>query len=238
MKAMMNAAILAVPSVLLAGPPKPHHGDIGVSIVDDRLITSFVEGGGARVGLGAAERVFESELGSVEYGPFGNDEPGYTSNALPAGFNLGFNILSELKRWNGSAFDGSIAETMQIARFLGTPGEESRETSSGFVGGFLFASADENNFIDEHMSHVLQGAPVTRGFADPSDGVYLLELELFTDTPGIANSDPYWIVFNMNQSEADHEAAVDYVRNVIVPAPASALAMCLAPLCVRRRPRV
>lgn len=236
MKSLMSTASILITAPVFAGGPAPHGGDIGVAFVGNKIVTSIVEedGGGHRRGLGTPSRVFESELGTVEFGPFGNDEPGYTSNVLPAGASIGFNILDELKVWNGAGFDGGIGETMQLARFLGTPGEISRATASGFVSGFLFATADANGFIDEHLSHMLRGPDVLRGFADPADGIYLLELELFTDGPGIANSDPYWIVFNLNMDEATHEAAVGFVHDVLVPGPGG-LAMMLPLMPARRR---
>ena len=54
-------------------------------------------------------------------------------------------------------------------------------------------------------------------FAAPSDGVYLLEMELTTDVPGIANSEPYWIVFNLNTDQTVQDAAIVYVETVLVP---------------------
>ncbi len=225
----------AVPAFAFAGGV-PHGGDVGVAFVAGRIVTSLVEEAGFRGGLGTPQRVFASELGSIEFGPFGNDEPGYTSNALAPDARIGFNILADLKRWNGSAFDGLIDETMQLARFLGTPGEEASVNAGGFVPGFFFAQADGLGFIDEHLSHILRGSDIARGFSDPSDGVYLLELELFTDAMGIANSDPYWIVFNLNQPEAEHDAAISYVETVVVPGP-GAFALCVMMLACRRSRR-
>lgn len=217
----------------------PHVGDVGVSFADGRIVTSLVEEEEAlRGGLGLPQRVFDSDLGTVEFGPYGNDEPGYTTNDLPEGARIGFNIRTELKKWTGSSFDGGIPETLQLGLFLGTPGEVTRDTAGGFVGGFSFAQADAVGFFDEHLSNVLRG-PSTGGggFADPSDGVYLLELELFTDAAGIANSDPYWIVLNLNVDQVVQDAAIEYVENVLVPAPGSlaALALVAAPLMRRRR---
>lgn len=227
---------LALPSLAFAGGV-PHVGDVGVAFQNGRIVTSLVEEEEElRGGLGLPQRVFDSDLGTVEFGPFGNDEPGYTSNILPAGARLGFNIRTELKKWNGSTFDGSIAETMQLGSFLGTPGEITRDTASGFVAGFEFVQADGVGFIDEHLSHVLRGPNTGSGFADPSDGVYLLELELFTDVAGIANSEPYWIVFNLNQDQSVQDAAIIYVEQVLVPAPgAVALLGGVALLGARRR---
>jgi len=225
-----TGVVLGIGGAALAGGV-PHGGDIGVAFVDGRIVTSLVEEEELG-GLGTPQRVFESELGSIEYGPFGNDEPGYTSNVLPPGAQIGFNILEELSLWNGAGFTGGLGETLQLGKFVGTPGEITATTGPGFVPGFFFATADGVGFIDEHLSHILMG-PVLR--ADPADGIYLLELELFTDHGGIANSDPFWIVFNLNSPEEDHEAAVEWVQENLVPAPG--FAVLLAPLALWSRSR-
>lgn len=238
MKSFVCASSTLFASGLAFAGGIPHAGDVGVAFVDNKIVTSIVEEEEElRGGLGLPQRVFESTLGTVEFGPFGNDEPGYTSNILPAGARLGFNIRAELKKWNGAGYDGSIAETMQLAQFLGTPGEIERVTSTGFVPGFLFATADDVGFIDEHLSQVLRGADTTRGFADPSDGIYLLELELFTDVSGVANSDPFWIVFNLNRSALEHEQAIDFVVENIVPAPGATIMAAFALTAAARRRR-
>ena len=218
----------------------PHVGDIGVSFVDGRIVTSLVEEEEElRGGLGLPQRVFDSDLGTVEFGPFGNDEPGYTSNILPAGARIGFNVRENLKKWNGTGFDNVTGETLQLAQFLGTPGEVERVAggATGFVPGFDIATADELGFIDEHLSHVLRGADTGRGFAAPSDGVYLLEMELTTDVPGIANSEPYWIVFNLNTDQTVQDAAIVYVETVLVPGPSALAALGLVGVGAMRRRR-
>lgn len=219
---VIGLGALAIVTPAFAGGV-PHVGDVGVKFENGRIVTTIVEEDELRDGeLGELQRVFDSDLGTVEFGPFGNDEPGYTSNVLPVGANIGFNIRGELKKWDGSTFVGSITETLQFGKFLGTPGEITRDTSSGFVAGFDFATADNVGFIDEHLSHVLRGANTSRGFADPSDGIYLIEMELTTDVDGILPSEPYYIVFNLNNDQSVQDAAIAYVETVIIPAPGAA----------------
>jgi hypothetical protein len=215
----------------------PHIGDIGVKFEGGRIVTTIVEEDELRDGeLGELQRVFDSDLGTVEFGPFGNDEPGYTSNVLPLGASIGFNIRGELKKWNGTTFVGGIDETMQFGKFLGTPGEITRDTAGGFVAGFDFATADEVGFIDEHLSQILRGPDTTRGFADPADGIYLIEMEVTTDVPGILPSEPYYIVYNLNNDQSVQDEAISYVETVIIPAPGvTALLGLIAVPAVRRR---
>lgn len=232
----MSVIIVTFAAPVLAGGV-PHVGDVGVSFQSGRIVTTLVEEEELlRGGLGLPQRVFDSDLGTVEFGPFGNDEPGYTSNILPSGARIGFNIREELKRWNGAGFDGGIIETLQVGRFVGTPGEMTRETSGGFVPGFLFATADNSGFIDEHLSHILRGLD-TRGFGAPTDGVYLLELELFTDVAGIENSEPYWVVFNLNLDQSVQDDAISFVEQVLIPAPSAAGVAALGGVAWARRRR-
>lgn len=231
------ALALALAAPALAGGV-PHVGDIGVQFVDGRIVTSLVEEEAAARGtLGLPQRVFDADLGTIEFGPYGNDEPGYTTTVLPVGASIGFNIRSELKTWNGASFDVGVVESLQIAKFLGTPGEIQRSTGAGFVPGYTFATADALGAFDEHNSHILRGAPLGGGlFADPSDGVYLLELELTTDAPGIRASEAFWIVFNLGLDQGVQDAAIAYVEDVLVPGPHSAAGLAtLALLAMRRR---
>lgn len=234
---MKNA--LALSFVSLAALPAyaglaPHVGDVGVKFENGRIITTIVEEAeeGRDGELGLPQRVFDSDLGTIEFGPFGNDEPGYTSDELPAGVQLGFNIRAALKKWDGSGFVVTDA-TLQLGQFVGTPGETTRQTGAGFVSGFDFVTVDNTGFIDEHLSHILSGP----GGTDPANGVYLLELELTTTAPGIAPSEPYWIVFNLNLDQSVQDEAIDYVERNLVPAPGAVMLAGLGGLVAMRRRR-
>ena len=47
---------------------------------------------------------------------------------------------------------------------------------------------------------------------DPQAGVYLVELELYSTDGAVESSEPFWIVFNNEASEEDHEAAIEWVE--------------------------
>jgi hypothetical protein len=221
-------ALLALAGLSAPLPALAHEGDVGIRLNGSQLETYLVSKDERPLRGAPVERVFGSELGSIEFGPFGNDEPGYFTDSLTEGTAIGFNIRAELKRWNGAGFDGSIDETMTMAKFFGTPGEISRTTSSGFVGGFDFATVTGGGF-DEHLAQILNGSG-----GDPSDGIYLLELEL--TSPSFTTSDPFWVVFNLNQDEVDHDAAIDWVVSNLVPAPGAMAPLALAgPFMLRRR---
>ena len=47
---------------------------------------------------------------------------------------------------------------------------------------------------------------------DAGVGVYLVELELYCTDSAVESSEHFWIVFNNEAPEADHEAAIEWVE--------------------------
>ncbi len=201
--------LLAISSTAVFGGAEEEHGhfDAWVFVEDGRLKT-----GGAEADEGEFEthvRVFESELG--EASPNFADEPGFYSETLPPGLNLSFNIVDSLRVWNGTDFNTTASVDMTLWEAFGVPGSDFATTPvspGGSTTGFDFATADGTGFIDDHPEFVLN-APAT-------DGVYLLTMQL--TSPGYADSLPFFIVFNQNRPESEHEAAADYAAS-LVPAP-------------------
>jgi hypothetical protein len=70
---------------------------------------------------------------------------------------------------------------------------------------------------------------------NPPEGIYLVELELRTSLAGVQNSAPFWMVLNYGLNGPEHERAVDYVKEHIVPTPGTAAMLGLAAICRRRR---
>lgn len=137
------------------------------------------------------------------YDPFYTDDPCYgavTGSGLPAGSQVGFNILADLLYWDGA---GTVAfgpvpsgEQMKIKY-----GFQSRlaGTGTGFVAGFNFQTVPSDGAFHRHISYFLLGAdgnaePASKDGIQAADGIYLLEIEL-TNTGGVASSDPIWLVF-------------------------------------------
>ena len=69
---------------------------------------------------------------------------------------------------------------------------------------------------------------------DPLDGIYLASFT--ASTSGFATSETFYVLFNLNESEIDHDEAIEWVEANIVPAP-GALALLGAGLLVLRRRR-
>jgi hypothetical protein len=174
-----------------------HEGDFTLKVEFDSIIVE--------------PRVLPAELLKDEF--FSTDEPGFDSEpgTFPAGTAVGFNIRDALKRWIGGGFDPLIPgteETMMVSYI-----KQTRETGSGFVSGFDIPVAADGSW-HRHLVFTLTGP----GTNDPSKGIYLLELELYSTSDVVNASYPIYIVFNVDD-EPNHEPALQWVReNLARPA--------------------
>jgi len=167
-------------------------------------------------------RVFEGELGTE--GPGATDDPGFYADTLPGGAGVGVNLIDGLRVWDGSSFPYAT-ETMTLEK---GPFSATTPVGAGSVPGFVFAQADGTGFFDDHPEYILD--------TPSSTGAFLLTLEVFTDQPGVAPSEPIYMVFGNGVDESVIDAGVGYVEDVIIPAP-GVLGACapLALLGLRRR---
>ena len=218
MKNFAVIALCAIPASVAVADEKEPHFDAYVTDHNGRLATGAVLLDGAPV-ITPSVRIFETDLG--EETPNQADEPGFYSDVFTPEANLGFNILAPLQRWNYATNSFDIAaETMSIGLGFGVPGAPEVVTPAGFgitVPGFDFATADLTGMFDDH--------PDFRLDAPASDGLYLLALTLTTDTPGVTNSKPMFILFVQGEAaEAFVEDAEGYVETNMgsLPSPGAA----------------
>ncbi len=201
---------------------------IGINVVDGQLTTQGWQSGTGYLG---EKRVF---TGVFDPFAFATDDPGTNSVggtfATPGA--IGFNILNELLVWNGSGFS-STAETMTVAF-----GPESVTTGSGFVNGFATNVRDENSHPDNesqwgrhHIHHdwILNGD----NGANPNDGIYLLELELYYEAGqgndvSYENSKNFYMVFGLNESDVAILDVAGWVQTTMIPAPGALALLALA----------
>jgi len=195
----MNRILAASVALLISGTSAlaQHAGDILLLNRGSTLVTGQVEQDGALV---EGTRVFLTEFGVF---PNFTDEPGINSpvGEFVSGTTIGFTIRKALRKWDGSDFDGVPAE--RISMKLGPLGPISTPTSDVAVTGFSTLVASNGEF-HRHYGYTL-GAPA-------SDGVYLLELELWCGNAPIANSLPFWVVFGQNADPGDLDAAGAWVQ--------------------------
>ncbi len=193
----------------LSGPALAQHaGDILLEVESGKIVTGLIDEDSGTVTTGV--RVFESEFGEIF--PNFTDEPGFDNDpgTFPFPSNIGFNILDSLRKWDGSDFDAIPTEQVSIGFGPLTP--VATPLAPAIVPGFTLPVAATGDW-HRHLEYTLTGAAST--------GIYLLTLELFSDASGIDKSDPFFLVFNQNDTEENHEAAAEYVETNIVPEPAS-----------------
>jgi hypothetical protein len=148
---------------------------------------------------GEIQRVFPAEFGEF---PNWTNDPGFDSllGAFGPGQEIGFDILAALRVWDGEDFDEiPLEEQIEIrkgAAVAVTPAMDVR------VAGFAFGDANGGGVFHHHIGYTLTDPAAT--------GVYLLQLELWTPGGAIGASEPFWIVFNQNESPAVFEEAMEW----------------------------
>jgi hypothetical protein len=199
-----------------------HAGDVGLGVVDNRITTGAYEMGTFVPG----QRVFGSEFG--ELFPNFTDEPGFDSapGTFPAGSSITFNVLGALRQWDGTSF--SAIAPVRISIGFGPITPVLTPLTDVFTPGFSIAVASNGEW-HRHLEYTLQ-APAT-------DGIYLLELNLVGNTPSTQASLPFWLVFNQNSIEAEHDAAIDWANANLVPTPSAGVLLAVAGVVGSRRRR-
>jgi hypothetical protein len=227
---IVSAASLAVSSVALA------HGE-GVDVllrVDDGQIVTGSWSHDTDTVVEARERVFAFEWGEGGEGPNIADEPGFfAETGTLAGLEWGVNFVDAVRVWNGSDFDTVSPHTVTF-EFLSVE-QDTPTTAGGFTQGFGIPVGSGG--FDDHYEIVLN-AP-TDGSAS---GVFLISMSAFAQSSTLgasvpAASDNFWFVGNFGADEMDHEAAIEYVEEFIVPAPGAAALFAMGGLALARRRR-
>ncbi len=210
-------AISTASSLLLstvAAAQHVHESDVQLTVDDGRIVLN--------------DSVFGADFG--EDFPNFTSDPGFSGLAgtFTPGTAIGFNILDAIRKWDDAGhFDTIATETISITY---GPSSVTTPTLAGqFVPGFSLNVTGDGGF-HQHLGYTLD--------SPASDGVYLLKLELFSTDSNLANSDPFYLVFNQNVDEAIHDDAIHYVESHIVPEPGSmALLIVGAGALMRRRRR-
>jgi hypothetical protein len=200
----------AISAAAMAGPPEEEHFDVLLRLSSEGRIVTGAATEDEQL-LRANERVFGAEFGGDPMFPFLATEPGFQTllSSFSSLTSLTFNIEDEIGRWNGGGFDFGLDESMTLS-FEGS----SVDSAGGFVSGFDIMT-DAGGYLHDHFFMNLNGA----GRSDPLDGVYLMPLSFEITGNASSRSLPFWFVLNLNMSEEDHEAAIDWVTAELAPAP-------------------
>ncbi|HLP84238.1 MAG TPA: hypothetical protein VK157_07805 [Phycisphaerales bacterium] len=180
-----------------------HQGDIILDASAGQIRT-----GGLASGAFEERRGFVAELGFIA--PFFASDPGFDNlpGTFAAGSRIGFTIQDALRKWDGSDFDEVSVERLDIAR--STLNAQTPVASSSVTGFTLTVGA--NGQWHRHYEYTLF-APAPES---PRDGVYLLELTLWSNSTGIAESEPFYVLFDQNATTAEVLAAQQYMIDTFI----------------------
>jgi hypothetical protein len=194
---MNMTAWIAAAAFAPAALAQVHASDIILALQDGRIVTGAVV-------YGQPDPYFPEHVFGGELDPFTHfgDEPGFDSQpgTFPPFSQVGFTIRRALRTWDGSTFDAIPAERLDIRR--GSLGPVLTPLTDEPVVGFSMTV----NAMGELHAHL--GFTLT---PPAGIGIYLLELELWHNTPTSAVSRPFWIVFNHGKDEPEHEAAMEHL---------------------------
>lgn len=191
------------------------------------------------------ERVFAGDFGETDpLQPNYSDEPGFRALAMTfaEGDQWGLNITDSVRVWDSASGNFDTLSPFTITLGFGPLSATSPASPGGFTPGFPITVATTGGF-DTHLDVYLDAPGLDAAELDApgrgapmADGVYLLRLSAFAT--GLNASDDFWFVMNRGLDEAEHDRAVDYVREFLVPAPggAATLACGVIALVRRRRP--
>jgi hypothetical protein len=204
--------------------------DVGFRIANNQLVTWLEDDAlPPPINWVRPERVFDGDLDLVGGIVTSNDPGFHGEDGTLTGFHLGFNILAAARVWDVAHQNFNTISPLTLTM------------SAPLVGGVTTPPLDPTVPIpgpnvpvppgefDFHYDYGLNGS---------TPGIYLLELQITTDRPGIGASLPYWVSLNYGLPQSEHDASIEWVRQNLVPAPGSAaagLAVLICGLARRRR---
>lgn len=203
----------AVASAAQADIPE---GDVFLEIINNRITTGLISEDGSQITHGV--RVFAGDLG-VDGPNFGSD-PGFMGppGTFRVGTSVGFNLRAALRRWDGMDFSTIPVETMTIQ--LGPLGPVETPPTDVLVPGFSIPVSSDPGSEGEWHHH-----PVQTLTGPASDGIYLVEFEIFSTDPSLQTSLPFWFLWNQNEPMDTHQAAYTWAQDNLAPAPGAGVVM-------------
>lgn len=196
-------------SVVLA-----HEADVPFENVGEKIVTGHGEEGGGF----HPHYVFQKRLNDSGIWPNGvemcfNSEDSYWSS----GQSIGLTIRDALRKWDGGDFDDIATEQLAISYSQGgTVYSLTTPTTPSLVSG-LERFPDGSGNWHKHFDFEL--------LSPLSDGIYLLQMDMYCTDSSITESDPFYIVLRQDEtaggsgSLAEWDAAAAYVEAHLVPEP-------------------
>lgn len=225
-------AAICASALLDARVATAQHGDIAFGYVDNKI----------HILLGPEGRVFEGNFvtsGSVEQS---TDSPGFvTFSSLSANDVIDYKILSPLAYHSGTSFEAvPFGASITIGDNPPNPGSliVDASTVGPTTGPGSISKAGATGVIHSHIDFDLRPLALDA----PEYGAYglLMSLASFesdgTTPTGIADSDPFYIVFNFGLGVAQYEHAVSEF-SAQVPEPTSLAPLGFACVAMLRRYR-
>lgn len=214
MKKLLTATLIlfSIASIGFAQEEEEHgHSDVEFAYVD----------GAIEVEPGEEGFVFEGEFGEDAFANFAG-EPGIASEieegaGINAGDIVGYNVLSPLFYWDGTAVASPGDASVTVASAGGSADSVVGGSSALQLANFstpanlLGQAADDGDFHVDPGFTISDGAPA---------GGYGLILSLSTDAAGIGDSNPFGIFLNFGLEEEAFEAGVEAFAES-VPEPSS-----------------
>lgn len=175
-----------------------HAGDINLSIEQGAIHTAAYSGPAAE-----PSRVFGATFGDTGVQRF-TSNPGF--EALPGTFatgsRTGFTPLSGLSRFTGAGLEPVTVERLEV-KFLTLVSVVGTDPVPGFD-----LAVQSNGGWHRHLNFRL----FAEGGKLPSSGIYVVEMELYSNDGVTLPSDPLWLVFNDGRSTAEHNEAIAWVE--------------------------
>lgn len=179
-----------------------HAGDINLSVTGGVIRTAALHGS-----TSTPSRVFGATFGDTGVARF-TSNPGF--EALPGTFvpgtRTGFTPLSGLSRFTGSGLEPVAAERLEI-KFLTLACVVGADPVTGFD-----LAVQSNGGWHRHLNFRL----FAQGGKLPASGIYIVEMEIYSNDGVTLPSDPFWLVFNDGRSTAEHGAAIAWVTENLV----------------------
>jgi hypothetical protein len=213
MRRLMTQAV-CVGALSCAAPAQSlHEADYSIRVEDGRIEIGVV------TGPGTVE--FPFLVKSAEFGDGGiadfTADPGWNSQlgGVPAGTEIGFDIVAAVREWNGFDFDTISDDTITVRKFLQNFVAPPTDT---VVPGIVFGAGDSDGIFHHHVQFLLNQDSGPAG----ADGVWLLQLQLWSTSGSIERSDTNYIVFAQGAGVPEQGDAIAWVEANLIGGPCNA----------------